>query len=87
MQLFTDRFMATFVRNAQRAAAEADPLIRELQMAAIAASALSRLTTSEMFDDGEQQRTAMLVVDLVVAYELEFQECDQPERSGNGTDS
>jgi hypothetical protein len=73
---FTDRFMATFVRNAQRAAAEPDELIRELQMAALAASALARLTRSEMFDDGERQRTAMLVARLVVAYGLDFQECD-----------
>jgi hypothetical protein len=55
MQLFTDRFMATFVRNAQRAAAEPDELTRELQMAPLAASVLSRLTGSDTFDKGERQ--------------------------------
>ena len=73
MHLYTDRFMATFVRNAQQAAAEPDPLTREMQMAALAASALSRLTVSELFDDGEQQRTAMLVARLFTNLGLEVQ--------------
>ena len=87
MHLFSDRFMTTFVRNAQRAAAEPDELTRELQMAALAATALSRLTGSEMFVEDERQRTAMLVARLITTLGLEVQESAAMDRDDDRTDS
>jgi hypothetical protein len=87
MHLFTDRFMTAFVRNAQRAAAEPDALLRELHMAALAASALARLTASDMFDDGEQKRTAMLVARLITKLGLEVQDAGEADGREDRTES
>jgi hypothetical protein len=87
MHLFSDRFMAVFIRDAQQAAAEPDALRRELQMAALAASALSRLAVGALLDERERKEAAMLVARLVTSLGLDVRECphaDGREESTTG---
>ena len=85
MHLFNDRFMAAFVRHTKRAAAEPDALMREMQMAALAASALSRLAVGELLDECEQKEASMLVARLVTSLGLDVLECPHPDGSEETT--
>ena len=71
MHLFSDPFMAELVTNAEQAAVEPDERARALQMAALAASILERLATSELLENDTQQQAALLAARLVDSLQLE----------------
>jgi hypothetical protein len=79
MGTFSDRFIARFVRGAQRAAAEPDPTAREIQMAALTANTLARLATSELVDEDNQRMAMMLFVHLMADFSLDIYELDNAE--------
>jgi hypothetical protein len=72
--VFSNQFMVAFITNAQRAAAESDPLTREKRMIALTADGLARLAASELLDEDEQKRVAMLAVHLMASLQPEIRE-------------
>jgi hypothetical protein len=74
MDVISDRFMVAFMKDAQRAAAESDPRTREMRMGALTANGLARLATSELLDEDEQKRVAMLAVHLMARLQPEIRE-------------
>lgn len=83
MDMFSDRFMVEFVKNARRAAGEPDPLTREMQMAALTANGLARLATSQLLDKDEQKSAAMLAVQLMASLQLEILELGTLQDGGD----
>jgi hypothetical protein len=79
MELFSNRFMTEFARQAQRVATETDANDRELQTAALTANGLARLATSERLDEKQRKEAALVVACLVTRYSLDLNQLGSAE--------